>query len=293
MNETDYPGLFQEADAAARSAQKKHISIALSDLLLLVLAAAISALPSTEVSIQAGGPKISLTVACTGIILVVGLVLTIVARTGRFNRRWFASRAIAESVKTETWRFMMKTGTLGTQEATEAEKQFSESLRKIRDAQPEAHPEIARHVTGAQWITQKMRSVRAMPFRDRYSFYVENRLRDQIKWYKRKAVENRQAETRFFALGMIVHALAVAIIFLALSLNWVGLLTTMAASFFAWTQLRDHQQQAQSYTLIAQELAALDLDTAVNDDQALANLVEEVERTISREHTLWSARRLT
>jgi hypothetical protein len=57
---------------------------------------------------------------------------------------------------------------------------------------------------------------------------------------------------------------------------------------------RSYRELSQSYGLIAQELSFLEEEAnQVSNQDELDALVQDVERTISREHTIWLARRTT
>jgi hypothetical protein len=67
---------------------------------------------------------------------------------------------------------------------------------------------------------------------------------------------------------------------------------TYASAIAAWTQMKRHNELAQSYALAAQELEELEaVATNQISGNAFTQLVEQAENSISREHTLWCARR--
>ena len=66
----------------------------------------------------------------------------------------------------------------------------------------------------------------------------------------------------------------------------------MAAVAAAWTQYSRHDELGKSYGLAAQELAFLRSTIDVSpDEEALNSAVAATEDAISREHTMWMARR--
>ena len=66
----------------------------------------------------------------------------------------------------------------------------------------------------------------------------------------------------------------------------------MAASLIAWMQVKRYQELAQSYGLATQELGLIaSRGLHVASDEELSKFVAESETAISREHTLWTARR--
>lgn len=71
-----------------------------------------------------------------------------------------------------------------------------------------------------------------------------------------------------------------------------GLLTTIASSFIAWLQVKQHQELSQSYSIAAQELGLiLEQGQHIHTEEDFCAFVSDSENAISREHTLWVARR--
>lgn len=69
-------------------------------------------------------------------------------------------------------------------------------------------------------------------------------------------------------------------------------LATGASAVLAWLQIRRHQELAQSYAVASHELALAESRARhVRSEEELARFVGDAEAAISREHTLWIARR--
>jgi hypothetical protein len=93
---------------------------------------------------------------------------------------------------------------------------------------------------------------------------------------------------QFVALALAVWRVAVP--FAGLSL--VGPLLALAAAFTAWTQLGRNDELSKSYALANQELLNIKaLANTVETEQELAKVVRDGEGAISREHTMWIAKR--
>ena len=74
--------------------------------------------------------------------------------------------------------------------------------------------------------------------------------------------------------------------------NLTPFFAALASSFIAWLQVKQHQELAQSYNLASHELSfILAQERYVRTDEDLSNFVLDSENAISREHTLWIARR--
>ncbi len=97
MTDSDMPGLFQAANDASLEAQKKYYLGLMSYLALLIIAAAIS---------FASGAS-PLCALLSAVLFVVTLAILIALRVKRPDDIWYNGRAVAESVKTRAWRWMM------------------------------------------------------------------------------------------------------------------------------------------------------------------------------------------
>jgi len=282
MKNEDYPGLFLAADSASLSAQRTYIRLQQAYFVSLILGSVAGASTSLY-------PAIAL-------ILVLGLLILWLARSRRDDKTWFDCRAIAESVKTVTWRFMMNVPPF--QHSGSVDEQFIEELREIRNARPDSGKAIASHINAsAPSITDFMRQIRSSPFAERKQFYIDSRLRDQKLWYSRKANVNARSGTRWFWIMAGLQAIAVTIAIAqmtvgSLKFNLVPVFTTCAAVVIAWSQMKRYDELAKAYSLAAQELGELEaIAEGLSQKSDFGQLVEQVEETISREHTLWCARR--
>jgi biotin-(acetyl-CoA carboxylase) ligase len=119
---------------------------------------------------------------------------------------------------------------------------------------------------------------------------------DQKQWYSTKANFNATNSTKWFALTTILQLLAVTLAIIqavmgGLGLNAVSIITTCIAVATAWSQMRRHDELAKTYALAAQELGELESIGQTLNAADFSQLVEQVEEAISREHTMWCARR--
>ncbi len=133
---------------------------------------------------------------------------------------------------------------------------------------------------------------------ERLSLYLAQRVKDQKDWYKNKALFNAKKETHWFFGIMVCEFLAIVFAFFLISspsssFNPIGLMTTLAAIFCAWTQIKKFREVSQAYSLAGQELTSIEsLGRHVNDQKALSEFVINAENAISREHTMWCAKRM-
>lgn len=291
IEDQHFPALYQSADQASLSAQRRYLCLQKCHIGCLILGSVGAAL-ATIVPVSA----VKWTYIIWAIILVIGVVLTWVSRVHRDDKVWFDCRAIAESTKTATWRFMMKAAPF--KEDSTAAQSFIERLQEIRGARPSSPTDLAQSLdANAQTLSKFMNDVRRKSVDERRNLYLKLRLHDQKIWYLNKATFNSRKENYWFWAVVVLQVLAVilAIIWAAsssLPVNVVPLLMTCAASAIAWSQMKRYSELTQSYSLAAQELGEQEaIASNITEEDDLLTFMEQVEETISREHTMWCARR--
>jgi hypothetical protein len=254
-----------------------------------VLAAAptVYQLPDTEV--------IRWAYAFQAIFLIGAFVAKLANRFREYDEQWFQNRAIAETIKSSTWRYMTRVEPFDGDEAT-ANAAFTVSLQETLQTGGVFHHHLYLALPDGEPITPFMRQQRALPFPARKAFYQQGRLADQIRWYSRKADANDRYAARWFwaSLGFEGLALigAIASIAAVTDFDAVGLFATLSAGATAWTQLGRHNELRKSYGLAAYELTFLRIAIQDADDEPVfARSVLEAEGAISREHTMWMAKR--
>ncbi len=292
ITDADFPALFRAADHASKNGQRIYLRLYKLDLITLVIGALLIAF-----SIQV--PFIVQIVRFLGAtLLAVSLVLTFVMSTKGYKQQWYGGRAAAESVKSLAWRYM--TGAepfVRSLSEREVDRQFSNSLHEILEQSDQLSVALGGVMAGQPQITESMRHVRSLPPKERKHVYIKGRITDQQKWYSNKSGVNAALETKFFALAIGAQALALlyAIFLVArptTPLDLTGVFSTAAASLLAWMQVKQHQELAQSYAVAAHELGLIcDQSKHIGSDDEFSVFVADAEAAISREHTLWIARR--
>ncbi len=291
MTNDSYPSLYRYADAASLKAQGTYLLFNKVYLGSLVLGSATSAFTAI------GSPTVNIYLY-TGlaIVLVVGLLILWAMRARQDDKIWFDGRAVAESVKTATWRFMMRAQPF--HEGSSAETLFLADIKEIREARPHLAKNLAAAMNAdGTAITDFMKGKRSSSLEERRDFYASARIRDQKTWYAKKAKWNVNTGAKWFwAIAFLQVAIVTFAVVQAasggLGINPIPIVTTCAAAMAAWSQMKRHDESAQSYALAAQELEEIE---AITNNQAgedaFAQLVEQAENSISREHTMWCARR--
>jgi hypothetical protein len=288
MPEVKYPALFAAADAAALAGERWYARLVEIDLVLVALGALVagvsSALPTSWRQVVA---------AIAVIVLAAAVVLRWVNRATRRDKVWFDGRSVAESVKTASWRYVMRLPPFSGA-AELAEKHLVGELEEILRARKDLSLDPAKS-SGAQ-ITSAMREVRGLAFEARKAFYLEHRLLDQVNWYTDRASLHRFRANLWFAVGLGAEVIALAWAIVRViwtdAVNLVGFFTSAAAAATAFGQLQRNDELARSYALAAQELQLIrSLIDNANVEARFLELVENSEGAISREHTMWMAKR--
>jgi hypothetical protein len=221
-------------------------------------------------------------------------VVKFVAKQRGDDKEWFDGRAVAESVKTLTWRYMVRLSPLDD-DAT-CDQEFISELDSTRKARPGLRYKVGA-LGDATQITSRMREVRQLPVEERRNLYIKERLEEQADWYGDKAEYNRNLADRLFWAALAAQFVALAfavwrVVSPSAPLSLVGPLLALAAALTAWTQLGRHDELSKSYALANQELLSIKaLAGTVKTEQELAKIVRDGEGAISREHTMWIAKR--
>ena len=287
MDDSQYPSLFRAADRASRTGQNWYVILSALELCLILVGALLSTFYTVvDESAQA---RVALIV---GLTMLAALVVRLMNRVRRDDIKWFDGRAAAETVKSVTWRYMMRIAPFADDDS--ADDEFASALRATLAGRPQLEPEP--HASKSGPISPFMRDVRGEQFKDRRTFYITHRLADQADWYAAKARQNRLRGEIWFVAGVLAQLAAVSLALartsLPLSVNAVGFLAALAATAAAWTQIGRHDELAKAYGLAAEELRTMLAPAeAARSQDDLARVVELGELSISREHTMWMAKR--
>jgi hypothetical protein len=286
----EYPALFVAADAASRTGRVGHTRLVTADLILLAAAALVGVVFQR---LLAPGDRWHF--AAAAVLLVLALIAKLATRLRSFDSQWFDGRAVAETVKSATWRYAMRAPPYDGDDAAAASA-FLAALRETLAARPGLAPHLYHLPADSHQITPSMRQMRALEPPERKQRYLAGRVIDQVEWYRAKAAAAARAAARWFWIGLGAEAAAL-IVAIALVANpslpdLVAGLAAIAAVAVAWTQFSRHDELGQSYGLAAQELAFLRSSIEGATTEAAFHLaVAETEAAISREHTMWIARR--
>ncbi len=230
------------------------------------------------------------------ILLLVLAGLFVFKIVKRLDEDWYRCRALAESVKTSTWRFCMRAHPFGdADKIAEPKANFRNLLHDIL----KTNQSLAKNLTanGAEQVTETMLSVRALPLNERLAYYVENRINDQKTWYAKKSAANKRALNIWIVVTILIY-LGAAISLNADQLGFVWAtkafdpMIVLATSVLGWLQMKRHGELMASYNLTAHEIGIIKSNSdSIETEGAFSDFVNEAELAFSREHTQWVARR--
>lgn len=207
------------------------------------------------------------------------------------ERAWYDGRALAESVKTLSWKYAVGGDPFPTMEAN-PQSVFVHRLVELKSR----YPKLDLAAVSGEYLTPWMSNLRVESLAIRRQTYIEHRALDQQTWYEAKAKENKQ-RARVWKSILLLLELSGAVLALVESLNYLDLFftPTVAAgtgAIVAWLETRQHDQLARAYSTTVSDLAAaLTKLRAATSETDWAVEMNDAEDAISREHTLWLASR--
>lgn len=285
MQEKDFPALYQSTDQLSKERQRGFFLALSAHLFLLVLAALLSV-----INISHWAMAVAQAIALLG-----ALACSIFLATQRPERFWYAGRAVAESIKTLTWRYVSKAEPFNIEQSP-----ATDLFRRKMQAVFEQNRDIARVLTthlDTPQISEMMDQLRSQDLNERKAVYLKHRIEDQLAWYKAKASFNAKAAKWFFGLLITINSIAlllaiVKINFLTAPYWPTDVMVAVAASLLSWMQAKRFTELAASYALTAHEIQIIREQSKVEmDDEKFSSFVGDAENAFSREHTQWVARK--
>lgn len=283
----DYPALYVNADRSSIRWQKRYLRLLCAQYALLLFAGCITVLPADGYAREQSTGYL----AC---VLLAGVLLLYMS-VRKPQKEWYETRAVAESIKTVTWRFMMRSGAFRA-EATEASARtaFKAYLDDVTHTDGTA---LTADLAFGPQITPGMEARRALPLPERKAVYLEQRIQDQLAWYRRKALWNRRQADYMSGACVLLYLLGLSAALYQITLGtlivqWISEpMLIAAAGLLGWMQAKRYEELAASYALAAHEIAQIEQNlSGINTEADFDAFVAEAEMAFSREHTRWVAR---
>lgn len=234
--------------------------------------------------------------------LIITLLLVVLAGLfvfkilKRLDQDWYRCRALAESVKTSTWRFSMRAHPFEDTSSIAIPKAYFRNL--LKDIlQTNRHIAANLETPVTEQVTVSMVEIRKLPLDERLDYYVKHRIDSQRAWYSNKSKASKNALT--FWVGATISLYIISAI--ALNAEQLGLplaalafdpLIVIVTSALGWLQMRRHGELMASYNLTAHEIGIIRGNSeSVKKEEEFSDFINEAELAFSREHTQWVARR--
>jgi len=280
------PALYQASSKISNESQKKYY-LGVSSILGLLIGASIFLLFS-------GDHKFF---AITSVVLLAfSPLLSFLLAIKRYDKIWYGARAVTDSIKTMSWRYMMRAQPYDLETASTL---FISDLHQILIDNNEFTQHLPSAFADSEQITEFMDTTRSSDLSTRMNIYLKNRINEQRFWYSTKGNYNKKLATRWFVLMVVFQILAVTSASFKIAYpDWIylptGIITTIAASALAWLQARRFQDLGTSYVLTAYEIGLVQsAQSNVESEEEFSDFVGDAENAFSREHTQWRARRDT
>ena len=287
MEHEDYPALYQAADEASLKCQKNYLFLIRSYLLILILASLFSFIGITT----------KILAIISAILFFATISISIYILVKQYQKKWYNLRALAESVKTLTWRYMMCAEPFQiSQNNKEVKQKFSEMLNKILQQNKTNAEEFSGISNSYDQLSETMQNVREKIIAERKLFYLEKRIKEQRKWYSKKTISNKRGYKIWFSLMIISQVVAVVTVLCRIAYpNFeyfpTEVLTVCTASILSWIQLKNYQEHSAAFSLASLEIGTFqNYILEITDEKEFSEFVIESENAFSREHTQWAAK---
>lgn len=288
MDEEDFPALYNSADSASLKAQSAYFNALKLYLFLLVLAALVSFTYPADVYAAIGSASLFL--------VTLGIIIWL--KVQKPEDIWYNGRAVAESVKTRTWRWVMKAEPYDKDVSEEqAKREFLNDLKAILD-QNRSLSHFLEWTPGlGEAISQKMIAIRSNPWAERLETYIKGRIDNQSHWYSKKSQLNKRLAKRWFVVSILLHSLAILLLLYRIkepaSSPPIEVIATAASAVLTWVQAKKHNELTSSYALAAHEIVLIKGESvSVKEESHLSEFIINSESAFSREHTQWTARKI-
>ncbi|MBX9729897.1 MAG: DUF4231 domain-containing protein [Sphingomonas sp.] len=284
----DYPFLFAAADAASIRKQRLYFRLIQTEYALLLTAAVLSMNFFQKREYY----------ELSALIFVALLIVLLSRSLLKPEQDWFRCRALAEALKTLTWRYMMRAQPFELCAADAHEAAFRDKLQEVLNENISVAALTYHDEATGDYATEEIRRVRAADFETRRAYYRDARVQQQREWYAGRAAQNRNSSTGWVVATAAAYVIAATLVLARTKVDPTNLpiepMIVLASSLVGWMQVRKFNELSASYTITAHEIGLLKAKLGfIHDDAALATFVAEAELSFSREHTLWFGRSLS
>lgn len=288
MNREDYPQLYRAADALSIKYQKRHYILLALYLGLLIVGTCLSF-----------GDATICTNSIALVVFILSAVVYIFSKLYNPLSLWYNGRAVAESVKSMTWKWMMMASPYNYQPYGCCSRQLIQDLRELlKENKPlfihyQDEEESDRFYT----ISQKMKEVRHFSSSQKLVFYNKNRVDEQLRWYRRNAKYKHRYYLCYSSFIGCCYVVVVVLMIMSIvnpeKSYPVEILATVIAASISWLEAKNYNELSNAYSLAVSDISLIKkdpLEGQVSEDE-VSEYVINSENAFSREHTQWLARK--
>ena len=283
----DYPGLYQSANNASLNAQRDYLRVIKAYLGLLFI--------GSILTLYAEKSSVS---AIFGVLVFLGtLSLTIFQAFKRYDQIWYNGRAVAESVKTRTWRYMMRAEPyFDSSDVQVVRKTLRNDLKGILNLNISLGSYLGDDSSTKEIISDQMNLTRSLSLSERLEIYKRERIDEQRNWYAKKAGINKRVARNWFIFLIVVHVAIISLLLVQIKypskIFPTESLIVVAGGIITWIQAKKYQDLATAYSLTAHEIGIIKGESeSVKTEEQFSDFVKDAENAFSREHTQWIARK--
>jgi hypothetical protein len=184
-----------------------------------------------------------------------------------------------------------------SQPGANSDAEFLREIQQVRERLEQTEKDITYYEEEGPLITCEMKTAQALPFEAKIALFRRQRVDDQKHWYHTKAKANTKREKQWFAAIFSIEFVALGYAALQAWKLWdfnaVGGIAATSTAFIAWLQTKRFSDLGTSYAIAAGDLRRIaEEHSKVSDEVELKKFVAEVEQAVSREHSMWMARRV-
>ena len=287
LDNVSLPGLYQVTDRVSLKNQNHYFNLIRWYLILLIIAALVSFV----------WPKEQLSVIISLVIFLITIAILVWIKIKKPDNIWYNGRAVAESIKTRSWRWVMKASPYDNENDDLVIHEFISDQKSILK-QNKSISEILDTEIPSDPISQTMKQIRLLDIPSRLELYREQRIKDQIHWYSLKAKENED-KARFWFIGSIVlYSIAILLLIYKITDTSMSLpieaITTAGTGILTWVNSKKFNELHFSYKLTAHEITFIKMSGQnITTENELSEFIINSEMAFSREHTQWVARKMS
>ncbi|MBH0063889.1 DUF4231 domain-containing protein [Psychrobacter sp. SZ93C1] len=291
FEDSDFPTVFCMADKCSIDSQKEYLNKIKLNAFLGTISIGLALFTDTS--------KISLA------LLVISLVFCVISMwslvSEQKEKSWYRSRALAESVKSLTWKYIIGGEPfIHDLNIDKVNKDFIIKIKGLREEHKLIFRDMIISDDNLSIITEKMKKIRSFSDKQRAEYYLKERIQSQKEWYIKKSKYNGK-RSKFWSHTIVV-LLVCALVFAVLKSIFpeykyypIELCIFLSTCSFTWLQTKRFNELNAAYNLTAHEIADIEVEmTRIINTNLFENypeFISDCETAFSREHTQWLARR--